>query len=164
MSIKFEIQDGKSGHLEAMADLFPLLADFEAPAHRDPRDLWYEDLQCLKRWAKGEQDNVFVLVARDSRPDASKGSPEILGVSMVSLKGDFLNGEPSSHLEALAVHPQARGLGIGKALLKASEAKALEIGALSMTLHVFEANQRARRFYDHNGFAPEILKYRKTLE
>jgi RimJ/RimL family protein N-acetyltransferase len=32
-----------------------------------------------------------------------------------------------------------------------------------LTLNVFDANARARRFYERAGFTPEVVKYVKPL-
>ena len=52
-------------------------------------------------------------------------------------------------LRALFVHAEARGRGVGHALLNAALAR--EPGALS--LHVAESNLNARHFYERSGFA-----------
>ena len=36
-------------------------------------------------------------------------------------------------------------------------------GQSLLTLNVFAANERARRFYERAGLAPEMLKYAKPL-
>lgn len=48
-----------------------------------------------------------------------------------------------TEVAALFVHPFEQRMGIGAALLKGQNARALE---------VFEANTRARRFYEKHGF------------
>jgi len=42
--------------------------------------------------------------------------------------------------------------GVGRALLEAVEARALELGCCKLTLEVHEDNLRARRLYEHFGF------------
>ncbi|MEM9438560.1 MAG: GNAT family N-acetyltransferase [Pseudomonadota bacterium] len=51
------------------------------------------------------------------------------------------------HLNALYLAPDARGKGIAQQLLDAACA-----GEANVTLHVFEANERALRFYEKQGF------------
>ncbi|MEM8592635.1 MAG: GNAT family N-acetyltransferase [Pseudomonadota bacterium] len=53
----------------------------------------------------------------------------------------------AGHLNALYLAPEGRGRGIGKALLEAACA-----GEERITLYVFVANERARRFYKRAGF------------
>lgn len=52
-------------------------------------------------------------------------------------------------IDHLYVHPLSQGQGVGRALL----AKALEDGARRQ-LWTFQANARARRFYESHGFKP----------
>ena len=53
---------------------------------------------------------------------------------------------------------------MGSALLAASEEWARSRGARRLTLNVFESNRRARALYERRGFAPESLRYVRTLE
>lgn len=54
----------------------------------------------------------------------------------------------------IAVHPDARGRGIGAALLDALMARCAVRGAESMTLDVRESNAAARALYASRGFIP----------
>ena len=65
-----------------------------------------------------------------------------------------MSGEGS--VPALYLEPEARGRGIGKALL--DRAKALSRGKVELT--VFEPNVAARRFYEREGFV-EVPEGRK---
>jgi len=65
---------------------------------------------------------------------------------------------PSAHLEAIVVHPDARGSGLGQRLLDRSEALAQEYGAESLSLHVFANNHRARALYQSSGFDQELIR------
>lgn len=58
---------------------------------------------------------------------------------------------PLVNIHDLAVLPEARGAGIGKALLAAVEAEALKRGACKITLEVLSGNP-ARHLYAREGF------------
>lgn len=58
---------------------------------------------------------------------------------------------PLVNIHDLAVMPDARGKGIGKALLAAVEAEALKRGACKITLEVLSGNP-ARRLYAREGY------------
>ncbi|MCX9147553.1 GNAT family N-acetyltransferase [Erythrobacter sp. WG] len=58
---------------------------------------------------------------------------------------------PLVNIHDLAVLPEARGRGIGKALLQAVEAEALKRGACKITLEVLSGNP-ARHLYAREGY------------
>jgi ribosomal protein S18 acetylase RimI-like enzyme len=57
-----------------------------------------------------------------------------------------------AHLYAMWVAPDARGAGVGRALLDAVAAWARDRGCGRLILSVTESNERARRFYVRYGF------------
>jgi len=62
-----------------------------------------------------------------------------------------------SHLDAIAVAPEARRRGIGRALLQRAEQHAAERGAVSMTLMTAIDNHAARRLFRRAGYL-ELLE------
>lgn len=54
-----------------------------------------------------------------------------------------------------AVHPDFRGQGLGRALLRHEVAAAREAGAVRLRLTVYRANRAATRLYAHEGFRLE---------
>jgi ribosomal protein S18 acetylase RimI-like enzyme len=61
----------------------------------------------------------------------------------------------SGYVFGLYVDPGAAGQGTGRALLLHAERRLREAGCETVALHVFEANQRARRLYTQAGFRPD---------
>ncbi len=59
---------------------------------------------------------------------------------------------PLLNLHDLAVLPKFRGLGVGRALLQAVEARARQRGCAKLTLEVREKNVRARGVYESEGY------------
>ncbi len=55
-------------------------------------------------------------------------------------------------VETVAVLPEARGAGIGTALMDAIEARARELGIGYLSLSVRTANEGARRLYERRGY------------
>ncbi len=139
----------------AMLELLPRLADFEIPAHREPRHLYQDDEALLRRWLGGRAPECRVLVAVDG--DA------LLGLTLTTLQPEPLSHRPGAHLEVIAVAAGAEGRGVGRALMDAAESQALEEGAEFMTLHVLSANTRARALYERCGYSGELLRYIKPL-
>jgi ribosomal protein S18 acetylase RimI-like enzyme len=61
--------------------------------------------------------------------------------------------KPLINIHDFSVLPDARGLGIAKALLDTIAMKAREMGCCKLTLEVLENNQRAKKIYEAAGFA-----------
>jgi len=59
---------------------------------------------------------------------------------------------PLLNLHDLAVLPERRGLGVGRALLEAVEARARDLGCCKLTLEVRQDNARAQALYESFGF------------
>jgi oligopeptide/dipeptide ABC transporter ATP-binding protein len=64
-------------------------------------------------------------------------------------------GEPGGYVFGLYVHPAQAGQGTGRALLSHAEQRLREQGSDTVSLHVFEANERARRLYAKAGYTPD---------
>lgn len=56
------------------------------------------------------------------------------------------------YLETMAVHPDARGRGVGGALLELAEAEARRRGRSSVSLYCLTSNTRARALYERSGY------------
>lgn len=84
---------------------------------------------------------------------AERGT-KVLGLALFYPEFSTLRGRPGVHVQDLYLAPEARGLGLGAALLAQvmRAAQAWEAGYL--TLMVDRGNSRARRFYASQGFAP----------
>jgi ribosomal protein S18 acetylase RimI-like enzyme len=56
------------------------------------------------------------------------------------------------YINAVAVFPEARGLGVGSKLMRHAEQRASELGLRGPSLIVSDANQGARRLYERLGY------------
>ena len=153
--MKFRIRDAVVEDGDAMLALVPRLADFDVPASRNPEHLYRDDAKLLQRWLDGE-DECLVQVAEDAER-------QVAGFTLVRLRPEMLSGEPSAHLEAIVVSESAEGKGVARALLNAAEQGAKDRGALTITLHVFASNTRARAFYDRSGYDGELIRHIKAI-
>ncbi len=63
-------------------------------------------------------------------------------------------GRPVMNIHDLAVLPEHRGNGIGRALLAAVERHARSLGCCKITLEVLDTNDGAKRLYAAVGFGP----------
>jgi GNAT superfamily N-acetyltransferase len=80
--------------------------------------------------------------------------PEVDGNEPAGLVGGFQEKPDTVELVSLWVRPQARGLGVGEALVAAVIDWARARNATSVHLWLTEANQRARMLYERCGFSP----------
>ena len=153
--MNYSIRPGTASDLPEIEKLLPRLADFEVPSYRLPEHLWHGDRDLIHQWAQGERDDVRVAVA-------TMGD-SIVGVAALTIRKELLSGEPSVHLEILAISASAEGEGIGSALMQETESIALSLGATSISLHVFSENKRARSLYERHGYNGEWVRYFKPL-
>jgi len=80
------------------------------------------------------------------------------GIATCFLGFSTFFARPLLNIHDFAILPQYRGRGLGRHLLRAVEAKALELGCCKITLEVQEKNVRARRVYERAGFAQALLR------
>ena len=71
--------------------------------------------------------------------------------------------DPICYLEDLFVTPEARGHGIGRALIEDLLARAKERGWSRLYWHTREGNAPARRLYDEFAAADDFVRYRVFL-
>ncbi|WP_049906598.1 ribosomal protein S18-alanine N-acetyltransferase [Halorubrum aidingense] len=64
------------------------------------------------------------------------------------------HGRDIGHVKDLAVHPDARGEGTGRALLRSALARLRTLGVTVVRLEVRESNAPARSLYAGEGFQP----------
>ncbi len=65
--------------------------------------------------------------------------------------------KPLVNVHDIAVDPDYRGRGVGKALFVAIEAEARAIGAAKVTLEVLSGNERAKGLYRSLGYGDYVL-------
>ena len=130
------------------------LTDFDLPSWRRPGDIAMADARDM------------VAAVREGSPDNEVWVAERSGVAAgclhILLATDFF-GTRHAHISVIATTEAAEGTGTGRALLAHAEQWARNRGQSLLTLNVFAANERARRFYERAGLAPEMLKYAKPL-
>ena len=101
---------------------------------------WDERRAAVALRAAMDSHDAVVLVADDAG--------ELVGLSTVYLDIHSVRFGYRAWLEDLAVHPERRSEGIGKALLDASRAWAKERGATHLELDSGDARKDAHRFYE----------------
>ena len=97
-----------------------------------------------------ERAGPLFLVARRDGDFAGYARAELQDEPATALK----RASRLLHVHEMAVRPEHRGHGVGRALLGAMRAVAVERGARGVTLEVYAFNAEARAFYAREGFAP----------
>ncbi len=92
----------------------------------------------------------------------AEGQPAGFILTLDSLP-DEVTGDEQAFIVYMAVERDARGAGIGFALLERAEHEARERGAPYMALMVTEENAPARALYERAGYRTERLLLCKTL-
>ena len=75
---------------------------------------------------------------------------EVVGYVVADCTPNF--GRDIGHIKDLAVRPETRGVGVGRALLRAALVRLRMEGALVVKLEVREDNESARSLYASEGF------------
>lgn len=88
----------------------------------------------------------------------------VVGFSISVLHPSTWTPNPNCYLEDLFVDPDARGSGVGRALLDDLVALAKARGWSRLYWHTHAGNEAARRLYDRYAQADEFVRYRLTLD
>ncbi|WP_448317595.1 N-acetyltransferase family protein [Streptomyces sp. CO7] len=80
---------------------------------------------------------------------------EVVGYVRVSPSTPLEANAHVQQIQGLAIAERARGLGLGKALMRAAEDEARRRGARRLTLRVLGHNARARALYSSLGYTVE---------
>ena len=78
-------------------------------------------------------------------------SERVVGAAVCVWSFSTFAGRPSVNLHDFSVLPEARGRGVGTALLEELERRARGRGAAKMTLEVHDSNEAAKRLYARFG-------------
>lgn len=131
------------------------LTAFDVPAWRRPADIATADAREMMDAVQAESPDNEVLIAE--RGGVPVGCLHVLSAT------DFF-GTRHAHISVIATTEAAEGSGVGQALLRHAEGWARHRGYPLLTLNVFAANSRARRFYERAGWSAEMMKYVKPLQ
>jgi len=141
------IRPALPGDAAAMADVFIHAWRQAYPGVVPDAVLAALDHDQTARWLTG-------LIARraEGNTDVGERSGRVIGfVRYGTMPGE----QASGYVFGLYVDPGAAGHGAGRALLRHAEQRLAEGGCETVALHVFEANERARRLYTRAGFVPD---------
>jgi GNAT superfamily N-acetyltransferase len=136
--------------------LVPELLAFGPPAWRDRSEMIRVDTDVIGAALAGRTPGATVLIAEDDRGRQ-------LGFIHLSADRDYYLQGSCGHVGDIVVAPEARGRGVGRALLAAAEQWSRDRGYRLLTLNVFLENRGPQSLYEEAGFRPEVIKYFKVL-
>jgi ribosomal protein S18 acetylase RimI-like enzyme len=117
---------------------------------------WNEHQRLKAEWLAAEPDS-FVLAAQQE--------DRYVGYAFVRVRPGALfavswsASDPLAELAILAVLPEARGKGVGSALLDAVEARLRELRIDDMVIDVITTNTDAMRLYERRGALPFLTNF-----
>ena len=105
------------------------------------------------------QERLPVALRRHptTRVFLARVSGQPVGVAICFIGLSTFQARPLLNIHDLAVIPQWRGKGIGRALLSAVEAQAISAGCCKLTLEVQDTNGPARGLYERVGFSDFVV-------
>lgn len=136
--------------------LAPQLLAFGPPSWRDARQMTETDARLITRALQGASESATIMVAEDDRSTR-------LGFIHLCGETDYYMRTECGHIADIVVAPEARGCGVGEALMAAGERWARDRGYSMLTLNVFLENRHARALYERTGFTAETVRYVKDL-
>jgi GNAT superfamily N-acetyltransferase len=149
--VTIEIRAARSEEVERVLGMYEWL--FTPPGSLPPRWDPARAREALAEAIAGERSTVLVAEHRG----------ELLGFATAYLELNSVRFGLRCWVEDLAVSPEHRSRGIGKALLDAAKEWARERGATHLELDSGEARKDAHRFYEREQPAWTGLQYTWTL-
>lgn len=111
--------------------------------------------------ALSEDVRERLVPALQSHPTAlvllAFADPRPVGIAVCFLGLSTFQARPLLNIHDLAVIPEYRGKGVGRALLVEAENRAVSRGCCKLTLEVQDDNTPARSLYQHFGFIDFVV-------
>ena len=144
------VRDARPGELAEIGDL--RVAAYEAGGFLSDASHYGETLRTLGHDGTGQ---ILAAVEEDGGSNGAGGTGRILGTVMLQLwpdAGHVVRGPGDAEVRALAVAPEARGRGVGRALLRAVTDQARDCGMRRLVLCTQTTMLAAQHLYTEAGF------------
>jgi ribosomal protein S18 acetylase RimI-like enzyme len=156
MSDAIVIRRAHGGDAKFVAGLVSSLLEFGSPAWEDAAAMAPGFRNVLVRAVRCQDARSPVFIA-----EGADGVP----LGFISLKvRDDVTGAERGHVADLAVIEDARGRGVGRALMRAGEVWASELGLPVLSLDVWATNEWALGFYRRLGYGAESVCLIRPLD
>lgn len=144
------VRDARPSELAEIGDL--RVAAYEAGGFLADASHYGETLRTLGHDGSGQ---ILAAVQQDGGRTGADGTGRILGTVMLQLwpdAGHVVRGPGDAEVRALAVAPEARGRGVGRALLQAVADQARACGVRNLVLCTQKTMLAAQHLYTEAGF------------
>jgi GNAT superfamily N-acetyltransferase len=137
--MKIEVRPALAGEVERVLGMYEWL--FEPPGYLPPH------------WDPERARDAIATAITDPESEVlvAEHRSELLGFCTAYLELNSVRYGPRCWVEDLAVSPEHRSEGVGKALLDAAKSWARERGATHLELDSGDARGEAHRFYEREG-------------
>ena len=130
------------------------------------RALWTGYLEFYQSSVSPEiYDTTFARLCDPARPQqqalVAERDGKLLGLVHIIFHAHNWQIEDICYLQDLYVSPEARGLGLGRALIEATYKLADDAGCPTVYWMTQEFNKTARQLYDRIGTLTPFIKYRR---
>lgn len=139
---------------DALEDLAARMANFEVPPWRTADEITGADARAMIDAVRHASPTSDVFIAERN------GVPA--GCLHVVETEDFF-GRRHAHVSVISTTAASEGTGVGAALMRFADDWGRARQLPFITLNVFAANARARRFYVKAGYEEEVVRYAKAL-
>lgn len=147
--MSFTLRKATVNDTDTILHLIALLAEYE----KEPESA-IATKEDIIRYGFSENPLFYCILAEKEH--------DIVGFALYFLTYSTWQGKPGVYLEDLFVKPESRGLGIGKALMKAVANHGVELNCTRMTWQVLDWNTPSIEFYEQCGarYLKEWFTYR----
>ncbi|GBC86048.1 Mycothiol acetyltransferase [bacterium HR12] len=153
------IREGEPKDAEAIARIH--VRSWQAAYRGQLSDDYLDGLSVADRL---EQHRTALENAGPYRTWVAEEDGRVVGFAVTGPSQDADADERTGELYAVYLDPDRYGRGIGKLLCDHALADLRERGFRAATLWVLETNERARRFYEREGWRPDGLSTRERID
>ena len=151
------VREATSADVEALAEAHRLGQSAVTDARGGPLDT-------LLRGRGEPIDETFVRDLDDVNIDVwiGTGDDAFLGYCVMGMQ-DLRNGDSLAVVRELCVHPEARGIGVGYALMRTATDAAVDAGCCGIDARALPGDRATKNFFESFGLVARVIEVHKAL-